>query len=670
MKRRAICPSFCYFLFSNKKNMGKIYKDILDNEEENLKVMIDTLTSVCDSYEGNDSIKFRDKEVDRVYSIIGKSMDRAVLLVGDKGIGKFSIVESYINKLEKECNPLNVLTLEYDRIVTKVNNQSEFSKLIDDILYIATNTDVVLNINNFGHYLNHDCYGTGGYSFFNDLAKSIEDGLRIIATTTTSEYKTLEDDFPFILDYFTVIKVNELTKEQVKEIISDNIGYFEEEFNIKYPSCISDIICNNADKYVKDRPFPEKGFRMLDEVSSNIIMKKSNNKKIKDLIEKSNNLKLELSTAFEEGNYVLCDEINGKISDIVNKIDKINNNRKVIEVTESDILDAVGNIVGVKMSKLSNDQTKFLRELPIEIKKKVIGQQETIDKIAKNITRNMLGLRKSAHSAGNFIFIGSTGVGKTYLAKQLANYLYGSEENMLRFDMSEYQSEIDVSKLLGSAPGYVGYKESGLLVKRLAKYPESVVLFDEIEKAHPKIYDVLLQLLDEGFVTGSDGNKVDATKALIIFTSNIGVRSAKELSSPIGFTNDYNEDKNKRKEELIRKALNKRFSPEFLNRLDGICYFNNLDRDSLKTILYKEMSEMNENIKSICGKTIDINKDVEKWLLDKVEKEDNGARPIIRLLQQDIEEELSTMIVNNDELLDSNKKSLKAVIKDDKIILK
>lgn len=654
--------------------MGKIYEDIAENQESSdFKIMIDNLMGICSAYEGRSDVKFRDKEIERISSIIDKSQNRSVLLVGDKGIGKTSIIEGYINRLESDYSNKTVLTLDYDEIVTKANNQVEFSKIIDDSLYIALNNesfDIVININNFGHYLDHDCYGTGGYSFFNDLAKSIDDGLRIIASTTTSEYKTIEEDFPYILDYFTVIKVNELTKEQTKEIISDNIPLFEEDFNVTLPNCVTDIICNNADKYIKDRPFPEKALRLLDEVCSNIVLKKSNRKKIGDLMKESDKLKLELSEAFESGDYNRCDEINDSIVSIENKIDKINNTRKTINIEESDILDSVGGIVGVKMSKISNDQTKFLKEMPIEIKKKVIGQDETIDKIVKNISRNRLGLRKSAHSAGNFIFIGSTGVGKTYLAKQLANYLYGSEENMLRFDMSEYQSEIDVSKLLGSAPGYVGYKESGLLVKRLSKYPESVVLFDEIEKAHPKIYDVLLQLLDEGFVTGSDGNKVDATKALIIFTSNIGVRNAKEFSSPIGFYNDFEKDKNKRKEDLIRKALNKRFSPEFLNRLDGICYFNNLDRESLKSILKNEMKEMNENIKTICGKTIVISDDVESWLLDKVEKEDNGARPIIRLLQQEIEEELTTMIVNDDALMKSSKKSLKATMNDGKIILK
>ena len=338
------------------------------------------------------------------------------------------------------------------------------------------------------------------------------------------------------------------------------------------------------------------------------------------------------------------------------KLEELKNKRKKIKVSNTDLLEALGSILGVRMSKLDKDQTAFLKEMPTVIKESVIGQDETVDRVVKNIRRNKLGLRKSNHSAGNFIFIGSTGVGKTHLAKQLAKYLYGSEDEMLRFDMSEYQAEIDAAKLLGSAPGYVGYKESGLLVRGLDKKPESVILFDEIEKAHPRVYDVLLQLLDEGFITGSDGKKRDATKCLIIFTSNIGVKSAKEMSSPLGFTMDVDKKKGQKKEDIIRKALNKRFSPEFLNRLDGICYFNSLDKETLTKILYKELDEMNVNIKSITGKEVRITKNVEDWLLGKVESEDNGARPIIRMLQQDIEEEIANLYIEEDPTVINNKK--------------
>lgn len=653
--------------------MGRIYDDIAENlNEENLKTMVNNLKEICEVYEPNGEVKFRENEVERIIGIVGKSSYRSVLLVGDKGIGKRSIVESFMYKCEHEFPSYQVMTLNYDALVSTSLTQMDFSKKMDDAFFIALNNEasnIVLNINNLGHYLDRDCYNTGGYAFLNDLATNIEAGVRVIATTTTNEFKTIEDDFPYILDYFTIIKVPELTKEQSKEILAENIPYFNDIFNINIPVGTLDIICNNADKYIKDVPFPEKAIRLMDEVSSNIVAKKCDMSKLTTLLSNENELKLKLQEAYENNDYDKCDEIQTKIVAIENKIAKINSKRKPIEITETDILDAVSGILGVNMSRVSSEQAQFLKEMPSEIKKKVIGQDETVDTIVKNICRNQLGLRKSAHSAGNFIFIGSTGVGKTFLAKQLANYLYGSEENMLRFDMSEYQSEIDVSKLLGSAPGYVGYKESGLLVKRLAKYPESVVLFDEIEKAHPKIYDVLLQLLDEGFVTGSDGNKVDATKALIIFTSNIGVRNAKEMASPMGYSNNVESDKKKKKEELIRKALNKRFSPEFLNRLDGICYFNSLDRDALKTILHNEMEEVNENIKTICGKTVELSESVENWLLDKVEKEDNGARPIIRLLQQEIEEEMTTMILNDDDVFKS-KDVFTATMDNDKIILK
>jgi len=348
----------------------------------------------------------------------------------------------------------------------------------------------------------------------------------------------------------------------------------------------------------------------------------------------------------------------------------LNRNKRKVKVTENDVLEAIGFIVNVPMTKLSKDKTEFLRNLPDEIRKDIIGQDETIDKIVKNIRRNRLGLRKKAHSAGNYMFIGSTGVGKTAFAKSLAKNLFCSEENIIRFDMSEFQSEVDVSKLLGSAPGYVGYKESGLLVKGLSKKPECVCLFDEIEKAHPKIYDVLLQLLDEGSITGSDGVKVDGSKALIIFTSNIGVKSAKELSNPMGFTENYEELKNKKEESIMRKALAKRFSPEFLNRLDSVCYFNNLGRDVLKKILQKEMKEMNINIRNIIHKDIVLNKDVEEWILNKVEEEHNGARPIIRLLEQEIEEEVANLVVNESKILGKKEDILEAVIENDKITLR
>lgn len=655
--------------------MGKIYNDILEDDnllDEATKKLIENLESVSILIDENKNVKFRDTEINRVYNIMTRSEFRSVLLVGDFGSGKRSIIEGYVHKNNDRLRDDLVYEIDYDKIIKK-SKQEDFVKIIEDIFDLAGNSNITLVLNNFGNILNTNCYGNSGFSMINNIISSIKnDNISIIATATNNEFKMIEDMYKNVLNYFTVIKLNELSKEESTEILKDGIDYYSKYYNFVLPENTSEIICNNADKYIKDSVFPGKAFRLIDEVCSSIFCKKSRlNQTVLDLDTESDNIKEQLRKAFEEGDIDKCNELHQQLLNNEELMDDAplylcdDNN-----ITEEEILEAIGEITGVNMTKLSDDKTKFLREMPIELKKKVIGQDETVDKIVKNIRRNQLGLRKSAHSAGNFIFIGSTGVGKTYLAKQLAKYLYGSEDNLLRLDMSEFQTEIDVNKLLGSAPGYIGYKESGVLVKGLAKKPETVVLFDEIEKAHPKIYDVLLQLLDEGFVTGSDGVKVDATKSLIIFTSNIGVRQAREMSSPLGFTDTFEQKKNSRKEEIITKALKKRFSPEFLNRLDGICYFNSLDKDTLKTILYKELDEINDGIKMLTNKTVKITENVESWLIDKVEKEDNGARPIIRLLQQEIEEQIAEMIVNEDSDIYAEGDTLLIDLENDKIVLK
>ena len=654
--------------------MGNIYKDInLTKEEQNEIEIIDVFKSITNIVQPCESILHRDKEIGRIEGIMDKNEYRSVLLVGDKGCGKSSIIKGFANKLFKKYSECEIGSINYDDLCSKVSGPEDFTHMIDSIVSIASGNDfVILNLNNLGHILNHRVYGNGGHSFLNKIVNAIKDmNVKIIATATNTEFDDIEDDFPYILDFFNIIHVQELNKEETSDILDLKISKYEKDFKLNLPKNISKLVCDNADKYIKDKPFPEKGIWLFDEVCSNLKLKKTNCKKYYKQLEKLNKCKDSLEKALNDNDFFKCEEFNSQIESLTKKIENFRNNVDSTDISESDVLEMIGDIVNVKMSGLDKNQTSFLQKMGLELKKSVIGQDETVDKITKNIIRNKLGLRKSAHSMGNFIFIGSTGVGKTHLAKQIANQLYGSEENLLRFDMSEYQSEIDVNKLIGSPPGYVGYKESGQLVKKLDKNPECVVLFDEIEKAHPKIYDVLLQLLDEGFITGSDGNKVDATKSLIIFTSNIGVRAAKEYGSPIGYScGNSTEIKNKQKEDIIRKSLTKRFSPEFLNRLDGVCYFNSLNRETLEKILNKEMNDMNINIKNICGKIVELTKDVENYILDKVEKEENGARPIIRHLQQNIEEELSTMIVEDNDILKTKKKALTAYMENNKIILK
>ena len=654
--------------------MGKIYngmEDINITESDNPNEILNVLNNIGTFVVERDAVKFRDEEIKRIYNILKKYLYKNVLLVGDYGSGKRSVVEGYCKYLQEKGDDEMIFKLDFSEILKMATNPSEFDKIVSDIFYVAGNNDVfsmTINIDNIGSLLNNNLYGNAGHSFINKMIKYINEyDIKILATATHREMKDIEEFYPTLLDYFTVIKMRDLTVEESSDIILDLKDTFEKEFKLKLPEGFESTICVNADRYIKDKAMPGKAENLFDEVCSYISNKYNDDNDIKNILDEINAKKLELGETVNSNDYNLSSELSEDIINLELKVEELKNKRKKIKVTNSDLLEALGSILGVRMSKLDKDQTTFLKEMPTVIKESVIGQDESVDRVVKNIRRNRLGLRKINHSAGNFIFIGSTGVGKTYLAKQLAKYLYGSEDEMLRFDMSEYQAEIDVAKLLGSAPGYVGYKESGLLVKGLDKKPESVILFDEIEKAHPRVYDVLLQLLDEGFITGSDGKKRDATKCLIIFTSNIGVRSAKEMSSPLVFTSDVNKKKDQKKEDIIRKALKKRFSPEFLNRLDGICYFNSLDKETLTKILYKELDEMNVNIKSITGKEVKISKSVEDWLIDKVESEDNGARPIIRMLQQDIEEEIANLYVEEDPIVMSNKKILNVDIVEDKI---
>ena len=655
--------------------MGKIYNGMdVNNETDNPKEfeeIIDVLNNIGSWVVERDDIKFRDDEIKRIYTILRKYLYKNVLLVGDFGSGKRSVIEGYCNYLLENGDEEMVFKLDFGEILKIATNPNEFDKIVSDLFYIADNNEVfnmTINIDNIGSLLNSNVYGSAGHSFIQKMIKYINEySVKIITTATYRELKEIEDNYPSFLDYFTVLKLRDITVEETKEIILNSKETFEKEFKLKLPEGFEETICVNADKYIKDKVMPGKAENLLDEVCSYIFNKYNDDTDIKNILEDINAKKLNLSDIINSNDYNTATELSEEIIELESKVEELKNKRKKTKVTNSDLLEALGSILGVTMSKLDKDQTTFLKEMPIVIKENVIGQDETIDRVVKNIRRNRLGLRKSNHTAGNFIFIGSTGVGKTHLAKQLAKYLYGSEEEMLRFDMSEFQAEIDVTKLLGSAPGYVGYKESGLLVKGLDKKPESVILFDEIEKAHPRVYDVLLQLLDEGFITGSDGKKRDATKCLIIFTSNIGVKSAKEMSSPFGFSTDIAKAKDLKKESIIRKALNKRFSPEFLNRLDGICYFNSLDKETLTKILYKELNDMNVTIKSITGKEVRITKTVEDWLIEKVESEDNGARPIIRMLQQEIEEEIANLYVEEDPIIVNNKKIINVDLINDKI---
>ena len=644
--------------------MGKIYNTEETTKTKNVSISDDLLISIVNG-EKNKPILFRDELVSRIVTLFNKKEHRAILLVGNYGIGKNTIIKSLARQIK-------IFKMSFDALINDVNNVTDVRNRVNICINGMEMDDKnsVLYIDSFGKQLRQSCYGNAGYIFVDEIAKAvINRDIKFIATTTNTLYKKLEDEFPEIIDSFYVIRIEELTKEQSRDVVFSVKNEYEKFYGIHFSDDIIDLVCEKADKHIKSCCYPLKPLIVLDEMCARAAktLGDRSSEHTNELYEQKRELEDKMSNSslldmsMSDLTNMIADlyELNTKIEksefkDIKNKIN----------MSDDVMIDALSKVINVPINRLSKDKAQFLRNMPDELKKDIIGQDETIDKIVRNVRRNQIGLRKSAHSCGNFLFIGSTGVGKTATAKALAKYLYGSESNLIRFDMSEYQSEIDVSKLLGSAPGYVGYKESGLLVKRLSEKPESVVLFDEIEKAHPKIYDVLLQLMDEGIITGGDGKKVDGTKALIIMTSNIGVKQAQEFSSPIGFNNDnITEIKSKREKEIMDKALKKRFNPEFINRLDSVCYFNNLDKDMLCKITEKEINDMNCNIEKLINKRIVLSDKLKQWIVDNTYKQNQGARPIIRTIEQKIEEEISNLLIEEDNIiLNSKQKELLADI--------
>ena len=423
--------------------MGKIYNGMDVNIEtdfsKELEDIIGVLNNICGAVVDRDDIKFRDDEIKRIYTILRKSLNKNVLLVGDYGSGKRSVIEGYCNYLKRKGDNEVVYKLDFSEILKMATNPNEFDKIVSDIFMIAginNEINMTINIDNIGFLLNTNVYGNAGHSFFQKMIKYINEyNVKIIATATHRELKEIDEGIPILLVYFTVIKLKDLTVEETSEIILCQKETFENEFKLKLPDGFEDVICTNADRYIKDKAMPGKAENLLDEACSYIFNKYNDDSDIKTLLDEISVKKLELSDFFDSNDYNDATNLSEEILNLEEKVNELKYKRKKIKVTNTDLLEAIGSILGVRMSKLDKDQTLFLKEMPIVIKESVIGQDETVDRVVKNIRRNRLGLRKSNHSAGNFIFIGSTGVGKTHLAKQLAKYLYGSEDEMLRFDM-------------------------------------------------------------------------------------------------------------------------------------------------------------------------------------------------------------------------------------------
>lgn len=606
---------------------------------------------------GIDPIIGRDKEVLRIAQILSRKKKNNVVIVGDAGVGKSALVEKLALLISEGNCPTNLLdkrimSLDLTSLVAGTKYRGQFEERIKVILNeLQDAPNVIIFIDEI-----HTMVGAGNASGSMDAANILKPALargeiQCIGATTFDEYKKNIEKDAALVRRFQKIILQEPTISETKDILKNLKESYEDFHRVEYKEDVIETIVNLSKKYITDKQFPDKAIDILDELGS----EKKINVKIPDIIEKlrkeSENVKVRKLEVVKTQDYEKAAQLRDEERKILKKLDNEKSkwnqeqkeNKKPVYV--DDVYNMITNMTGVPINKLDTKETKSLLSLEKTISKNVIGQDEAVSIISKSIRRNRVGVRGVNKPIGSFMFLGSTGVGKTHLAKTLANTLFGDPEKIIRVDMSEFMEKHNVSKLIGSPPGYVGYDEGGQLTEKIKNNPFSVVLFDEVEKAHKDVFNILLQILDEGHLTDSFGRKVNFTNTLIIMTSNVGAKKVSDFGAGVGFTDGTNRDKVK--DSIIQKALKQQFSPEFLNRIDDIIVFNKLDKKSLKKIVSIELSKLNDRLKD-SGYKITFDNTIVNEILEKNSEEDYGARPIKRIIQNLCEDFISDSILTGD----------------------
>jgi ATP-dependent Clp protease ATP-binding subunit ClpC len=606
---------------------------------------------------GIDPIIGRDKEVLRIAQILSRKKKNNVVIVGDAGVGKSALVEKLALLISEGNCPTNLLdkrimSLDLTSLVAGTKYRGQFEERIKVILNeLQDAPNVIIFIDEI-----HTMVGAGNASGSMDAANILKPALargeiQCIGATTFDEYKKNIEKDAALVRRFQKIILQEPTISETKDILKNLKESYEDFHRVEYKEDVIETIVNLSKKYITDKQFPDKAIDILDELGS----EKKINVKIPDIIEKlrkeSENVKVRKLEVVKTQDYEKAAQLRDEERKILKKLDnekgkwnqEQKENKKPVYV--DDVYNMITNMTGVPINKLDTKETKSLLSLEKTISKNVIGQDEAVSIISKSIRRNRVGVRGVNKPIGSFMFLGSTGVGKTHLAKTLANTLFGDPEKIIRVDMSEFMEKHNVSKLIGSPPGYVGYDEGGQLTEKIKNNPFSVVLFDEVEKAHKDVFNILLQILDEGHLTDSFGRKVNFTNTLIIMTSNVGAKKVSDFGAGVGFTDGTNRDKVK--DSIIQKALKQQFSPEFLNRIDDIIVFNKLDKKSLKKIVSIELSKLNDRLKD-SGYKITFDNTIVNEILEKNSEEDYGARPIKRIIQNLCEDFISDSILTGD----------------------
>lgn len=605
-----------------------------------------------------DPVVGREHEIERLAQILSRRKKNNPVLIGEPGVGKSAIVEGLALRIvQKKVSRIlfdkRVVMLDMASVVAGTKYRGQFEERLRSIINeLQKNPNVILFIDEI-----HTIVGAGAAAGSMDAANMLKPALargeiQCIGSTTLDEYrKSIEKDGALERRFQKVV-VNPTTAEETLRILKNIKDKYEDHHNVIYTDEALEACVKLSGRYITDRNFPDKAIDLMDEAGSRVHLTNiSVPKEVEEqemLIEKARNLKAE---AVKSQNFELAASYRDREKELSVRLyemkteweTRLKDDRQI--VGEEEIANVISMMSGVPVQRMAQAEGLRLAGMKEELQSKVIAQDEAIKKLTKAILRSRVGLKDPNRPIGTFMFLGPTGVGKTHLAKQLAQYMFGSADALIRIDMSEYMEKYTVSRMIGAAPGYVGYEEGGQLTEKVRRRPYSIVLLDEIEKAHPDVFNILLQVLDEGRLTDNYGRTIDFRNTVIIMTSNIGTRQLKEFGRGVGFAAQNRTNDSEHSRSVIQKALNKTFAPEFLNRLDEIITFDQLSLEAITKIVDIELKGLCKRVEAI-GYKLAVDEDAKKFLASKGYDVQFGARPLKRAIQSYLEDGLSELIVS------------------------
>lgn len=605
-----------------------------------------------------DPVVGRAKEIERVSQILSRRKKNNPLLIGEPGVGKSAIAEGLALRIvQKKVSRIlfnkRVISLDLASLVAGTKYRGQFEERMKALMNeLEKNTDIILFIDEI-----HTIVGAGGATGSLDASNMFKPALargeiQCIGATTLDEYRQYIEKDGALERRFQKVIVEPTTEEESILILNNIKDKYQDHHNVIYTPEAIEACVKLTSRYLSDRFLPDKAIDALDEAGSRVhITNIEVPKEIITLEKQIEALGEEKLLAVKKQQYEQAASLRDDQTCLQNELiaaqekwEEDAKNNKIV-VTQQDVADVVSMMSGIPVTKIAQKETKKLAKLSEELKDKVIGQKEAIEKISKAIQRNRIGLKDPNKPIGSFIFLGQTGVGKTQLAKVIAKEIFDTQDSLIRIDMSEYMEKFAVSRLVGAPPGYVGYEEGGQLTEKVRRKPYSVVLLDEVEKAHPDVFNMMLQILDDGFITDSLGRKVDFKNTILIMTSNIGARQLKDFGQGVGFgTKHREENKDEHSKSVIESALKKAFAPEFLNRIDDIIIFNALEKEDIKKIVLLEIEKLYKRVQSL-GYSIELTQSAIDFIADKGFDKQYGARPLNRAIQKYVEDALAEEII-------------------------